>query len=340
MNGSGVIMMGTVVIVGGGSAGAPAARWLRKKIEPRHRVILVERRGVLLNRAALPLYAVGRRESGHFTRSRSLLERHGVELIAGPVTGIDPGRKVVRLGGEEGGYDLLLVAAGAELDRDRPPGMAQAGLDLQNLAAVKELRTRLPRLRDAEIAIVVASTAVRCPGGPYEYALLLEDWFSRQERRREIGITVYTPERAPLAVFGSRTSAAAADLLLERNIRLHPAVRIERIDPDGKMILTDRGGFPFDLLLYYAAAAPPAFIGESGLAGESGWMEVDRRTMALPGDDSIFAVGDVTAVRTPSGGLLPRLGAVAHLQSLVAAANMARLLKGERGNSAYSGFAG
>ncbi len=332
--------MGTVVIIGGGSAGAPAARTLKKKLGPEHRVILVEKEEKLVNRAALPLYAVGKRNEGQFSRSRSLLNRRGVELIAGEVLKIDGSKKKIYTGREEMGYDLLLIAAGAEPDGAETPGMKEAGLDLQTFAGVKKLRDALPRFQGAEIAIVAASTRIKCPAGPYEYALLLEDWFYRRERKRDLSMTLYTPEQTPLSMFGKRVSDAAAGLLLKRNIRFHPLARAGRIDAGSKTIHLGDNSFPFDLLLYYAQTAPPPFIRESGLAGDAGWLKVNPRTMALPGEDSIFAVGDVTEIRTPSGELLPKMGVVAHLQSFVAAANMAALIKGEKPGGAYSGFAG
>ncbi len=332
--------MGTVVIIGGGSAGAPAARSLKKRLGAGHRVILVEKDERLVNRAALPFYAVGKRNEGQFTRSRSLLNRHGVELIAGEVVKIDRVKKKVRTAGEEMGYDLLLIAAGAEPEGIDLPEMEEQALDMQTFAGARKLRHVLPRFRGTEIAIVAASTRIKCPGSPYEYALLLEDWFCRRERRRDVSITLYTPEPAPLSMFGKKTSDAAAGLLLKRNIRFHPGYREGGIDVGSRTISAGNNRFPFDLLLYYAPTAPPPFIRESGLAGEAGWLQVDRHTMALPEDDSIFAAGDITEIRTPSGELLPKLGAVAHLQSFTAAANMAALMKGEQPDSAYSGFAG
>lgn len=332
--------MGTVVIVGGGSAGALAARSLRKSLDPEHRVLLIEKEEILVNTAVLPLYAVGKKKRRHLSRNRSLLNRHGVELIAGQVLKIDPAGKKIYTDREEISYDLLLIAAGAELDRTHPPGMGGAGIDLQSFAGAEKIRAALPHFQGTEIAIVVVSTNVKYPGGPYEYALLLEDWFYRRERSRDISITVYTPEKAPLILFGGKTSEVTAGLLLKRNIRVHPDAHVRLVDPGRKMIFLDNDSFPFDLLLYYAAAAPPPFIRESGLAGEQGWVKVDRHTMALTEEDSIFAVGDVTEVRAPSGEPVPKMGAVAHLQSFVAAANIARLMKGEKPRSAYSGFAG
>ena len=88
-------------------------------------------------------------------------------------------------------------------------------------------------------------------------------------------------------MFGKKTSDAAAGLLLKRNIRFHPGYREGGIDVGSRTISAGNNRFPFDLLLYYAPTAPPPFIRESGLAGEAGWLQVDRHTMALPEDDSI-----------------------------------------------------
>ncbi|NLA04718.1 MAG: FAD-dependent oxidoreductase [Firmicutes bacterium] len=330
----------TIVIAGGGAAGAPAARSLRRKLGAEHRIILVEQKETLVNPALLPLYAVGKKKRRHFSRERSRMSLPGIELTAGRVLKIDPGAKKVYTGGEEIDFDLLLIATGAELDRSRPPGAAEAGIDLQSLEGAEKIYAALPYFRGTEIAIVAPSAGIKCPAGPYEYALLLENWFNRRGRSRDISITIYTSESAPLILFGERTSRALAELLLKRRIRLHPGARIRRIDGESKTIFVDRDRFSYDLLLYYAPVTPPPLVGESGLAGKGGWLRPDPRTMALPLESSIFAAGDVTAIDTPRGELLPKLGAIAHLQSLVAAANIARLVKGQKPDRAYCGFAG
>lgn len=332
--------MGNVAVIGGGSAGAPAAKLLRKKLGREHRVILIEKEERLVNNAVLPLYAVSRRGKRHLARDSALLGREGIELIPREALKIDPAAKKIFTSREEIGYDLLLIAAGAETDRSQPPGAVEAAIDLQSLDGAEKIRASLPHFQGGEVAIIVASTRIRCPAGPYEYALLLGDWFRRQERSRDVSITVYTPEQAPLIFFGKKTSEAVAGLLLDRNIAVHPGARIKEVDPRGKKIVLENESFPFDLLFHYAAAAPPQLIKESSLGNENGWLKVDQRSMALPNDDSVFAVGDVTEILTPSGELLPKLGAVAHLQSLAVAANLARLMKGEKTGGTYSGFAG
>jgi sulfide:quinone oxidoreductase len=222
--------MATVVIIGGGAAGAPAARSLSKKLHPGQRVILIEKEETVINPAVFPLYAVGKRKRGHLSRSRSRLTRRGVKLITGEVQKIDAAKKRVYIHEGEISYDLLLIAAGAVPDRSQPPGAADAAIDLQSLEGVEKLRALLPHFGGAEIAIIVPSTGIKCPAAPYEYALLLENWFQRRGRSRDISITIYTPEEAPLSLFGKRVSETVAGLLLKRRIRVHPAARISKID--------------------------------------------------------------------------------------------------------------
>ncbi|HHW73805.1 MAG TPA: FAD-dependent oxidoreductase [Firmicutes bacterium] len=332
--------MATVVIIGGGAAGAPAARSLSKKLHPGQRVILIEKEETVINPAVFPLYAVGKRKRGHLSRSRSRLTRRGVKLITGEVQKIDAAKKRVYIHEGEISYDLLLIAAGAVPDRSQPPGAADAAIDLQSLEGVEKLRALLPHFGGAEIAIIVPSTGIKCPAAPYEYALLLENWFQRRGRSRDISITIYTPEEAPLSLFGKRVSETVAGLLLKRRIRVHPAARISKIDGAEKTAVLDGNRFPFDLLLFYAPVMAPPFIEKSGLGDEEGWVRTDPGTMALPGEDSIFAAGDITRIETPSGAPLPKLGAIAHLQSFVAAGNIARLIRGRRPGRTYSGFTG
>jgi sulfide:quinone oxidoreductase len=86
----------------------------------------------------------------------------------------------------------------------------------------------------------------------------------------------------------------------------------------------------------------PALVRDAGLASETGWIPVDRQTLATS-HDGVFAIGDVTTVPIPGRWkpdvplMLPKAGVFAHAQALVVAS---RIAAGGGGAAATATFGG
>jgi sulfide:quinone oxidoreductase len=91
-----------------------------------------------------------------------------------------------------------------------------------------------------------------------------------------------------------------------------------------------------------AKTLSPALIREAGLAGESGWIPVDRQTLATS-HDRVLAIGDVTAVPIPGRWkpdvplMLPKAGVFAHAQALVVADRIAAAIRGAASTTKFCG---
>jgi sulfide:quinone oxidoreductase len=74
-------------------------------------------------------------------------------------------------------------------------------------------------------------------------------------------------------------------------------------------------------------------VREAGLAGESGWIPVDRETLATR-HEGVYAIGDITTVPVPGRWkpdvplMLPKAGVFAHAQALVVAHRIAAEIRG------------
>src|SRR3954463_12919278 len=111
-----------VVIVGGGFAGLNAARALRRAAV---KITLIDRRNFHLFQPLLYQVATGGLSPANIAAPlRTLFKRRGnVEVLLGEVTGIDAGRKIIRVapppdapassGENEIAYDTLVLAAGS-----------------------------------------------------------------------------------------------------------------------------------------------------------------------------------------------------------------------------------
>jgi sulfide:quinone oxidoreductase len=77
-------------------------------------------------------------------------------------------------------------------------------------------------------------------------------------------------------------------------------------------------------------------VRESKLAGDAGWIPVDRATLETrhPG---VYAIGDVTTITLANGKPLPRAGVFAHGEGLVVARRIAATLAGRPAADAFDG---
>jgi sulfide:quinone oxidoreductase len=98
----------------------------------------------------------------------------------------------------------------------------------------------------------------------------------------------------------------------------------------------------YDLLVAIPPHRAPALVREAGLAGVTGWVDVDRETLATS-HDRVFAIGDVAAVSLPGRWkpdmplMLPKAGVFAHAQGLVVAGRIADLIHGRAPTAAFAG---
>ncbi len=112
----------------------------------------------------------------------------------------------------------------------------------------------------------------------------------------------------------------------------HLTVRAER----GVVHFSSGTGASFDLLGYVPPHRPPLAVRESALAGEGGWVTVDRATMATA-FPNVFAIGDVTSIPLAMGKPLPRAGVFAHAQAEAVVKTIGRALTGRGKDGTFDG---
>jgi sulfide:quinone oxidoreductase len=141
-----------------------------------------------------------------------------------------------------------------------------------------------------------------------------------------------------MPVAGPVMGAAVVSLLDAKGIRFHPGSRTEHFDPDGGAVVLDDGSrVGYDLLAGVAPHRAPAAVRESALAGDTGWIAVDRETLETS-HERVHAIGDVTTITLANGKPLPRAGVFAHREALVVAHRIAATLAGHRAADAFDGL--
>jgi sulfide:quinone oxidoreductase len=285
-----------VLVAGGGVAGMEAILTLRELAGERVQITLLAPETAFTYRpmaVAVPFARgrVQRLELADFARET------GACLVRGSLAAVEP-REARTSAGVPLANDALLVAVGAWSEP------AMAGVTTWTPTLDQEVMGGL--LADIEegytkrVAFVVPEGA-GWPLPAYELALMTA-WDARDMGQDDVEITIYTPEDAPMAMFGAHASAS-----LQRDL-----------DEVGVAVRTGwRGDQPLEgraIALPRAAARPVAGLPRD----EHGFVPVDAhgRVAGLYG---VWAAGDCTVFPIKQGGLAAQQADVA-AQSIAALA--------------------
>jgi sulfide:quinone oxidoreductase len=325
----------TILILGGGIGGVVAANRLRKRLDRRHRIVLVDREPSFSLAASFLWVMTGDRQPHQITRPRARLERRGIEVVHGTVERIDPVRREAVVEGRVLHGDHLVVALGAEFTLDAVPGLEAAGHTFCTLDGAVQLRDALETVRAGRIVVLTAAPAYKCPAAPYEAAMLIDGMLRRRGLGSAVEIALHSAEPGPMGVAGPEATQAVRTMVEQKGIAYRPGHQIARAETR-RVHFTDGEAVDFDLLVYVPPIRPPAALASSGLVDESGWVKVDRHTLEtrFPG---VYAVGDVTLIPLAMGKPLPRAGVFAHGQAEVVARNIARTIAGQAPSERYDG---
>jgi sulfide:quinone oxidoreductase len=325
------------LVLGAGLGGTVAAQTLRRLLPRSDRVVLVEREERHVFPPSLLWLMVGERSAEAISRQVAHAGRAGLELVRGEVMAVDPAARTVRVGEQTLSGDAIVVALGAEYAPQAIPGLAEAGLCVYTLAGATAIREALERFEHGRLAVLTATPAYKCPAAPYEAALLVDDFLRKRGRRDKVTMDFYAAEPGPMMVAGPTVSAGVRAMVEAHGIGYHPERQVKAVDPSARQLEFANGASAeFDLLLYVPPHRAPDAVREAGLTNESGWIPVDRHTLAtkVPG---VYAIGDITVIPLKMGRPLPKAGVFAHGQAEVVAHNIAHEWTGKREPRRFEG---
>jgi sulfide:quinone oxidoreductase len=327
----------TILILGGGVGGLVAAHALRAALPDEHRVVLVERDAAFVFAPSLLWLMTGDRTAAQISRPLARVEKKGIELVRGEIQKIDVEGRSAVVDGRTLVGDYLVIALGAELAPETIPGLAEAGHNFYSFAGAESLRDALASFTGGRLVVLTAAPAYKCPAAPYEAAMLLESHCRKRKIRDRTQVDLFAAEPGPMGVAGPDVSKGVRQMVEAKGIGYHPEHQIAAVDPAARR-LTFKNGVEasYDLLAYVPPHRAPRVVREAGLAGESGWIAVDRHTMATT-HERVFAIGDVVGIPLSLGKPLPKAGVFAHAEAEAVAHNIARAITGKGKSASFNG---
>ncbi|UJH92972.1 hypothetical protein LZ575_11180 [Antarcticibacterium sp. 1MA-6-2] len=92
--------------------------------------------------------------------------------------------------------------------------------------------------------------------------------------------------------------------------------------------------YAYDLLAYTPLHQLPGVVKNSELAENTGWVDVDNKTLETK-FENVYAIGDVTHLKTDIGAVLPKIGVFARQQAAVVAHNIGRKLANQKPDQTF-----
>ncbi len=327
--------MKRVLILGGGFGGIATAHRLKQKLGNSVEVILVDRR---------PYFMVGFRKSWALVGASQLdagqkpidsLSRIGVDVRRATIEVIQPQEKSATVDGERIQADALVVALGAELNPSAVPGFAEHAYNVYDPDDIPRAEKALNEFKGGRLVIGIFGAPYKCPPAPLEIAMLIHDKFKKSGV--EASIEVFTPQPVTLPILSQASCDVVDGRLSEIGIQTyghHKALSIEANE-----VVFEKRRIGFDLLLGVPPHRAPAVVRESGLVGESGWVEINPQTCATS-FEGVYAIGDSTQIVLANKKTLPKAGLFAELMGETVAERLADEFSGKEPTAQFSGEGG
>ncbi len=238
--------------------------------------------------------------------------------------------EVVTDGKEPVSYDYLVVAAGIKLDWDRVKGLRDAlgknGVSSNySFDTVEKTWDFIQATKSGNALFTFPSTPIKCAGAPQKIMYLAEEHWRKVGVRPQVDVTYMC---AGAAIFGvPKYRKALEKIVEERDIRCEFKQDLVEIRADAKEAVFrhlesgEETVKSYEMIHVTPHQCAPDFISESALAGEGGWVEVDKHTTQHTRFSNVFSLGDCSSLPTSKTGAAIRKQAPVLVENLLAVRN-------------------
>jgi len=322
-----------VVVVGGGTGGATAAKYIRladSSIE----VTLIE-----ANKDYYTCYLSNEVLSGDRTMDSikfgyAGLEKHGIKVVFDTVTGIDAAaKKVSTKGGETFAYDRCVVAPGVDFKWDAIEGYdAAVAEEIPHAwkagSQTETLRKQLEAMNDGGTVVITApANPFRCPPGPYERASQIAHYLTQHKPKSKVLILdskqKFSKQKLFIQGWEKLYGYGTDNSMIEW--RPGPDATVTEVNAADKIAITDFGD---EIKADVLNIIPPQKAGEiaisAGLTDDAGWCPINLHTFESTIHPNIHVIGDASMAKG-----MPKSGYAANSEAKVCAASVVAMLKGD-----------
>ncbi|MDB5650450.1 MAG: cytochrome [Hyphomicrobiales bacterium] len=316
----------SVVVIGGGFAGATCARSLHRAGV---KVTLVEAQATYISCPFSNGVLAGLRELKDQSFTYDALSAEGIAIARQSATAIDrEGRRVTLADGAVLPYDRLVLAPGIDVLFDALPGYNAAAAEIMPHAwkagpQTTLLRRQLEAMEDGGTVIISApANPFRCPPGPYERASLIAYYLKTKKPRSKLLILDAKDTFSKQGLFTAGWKELYGDMV--EWVGLSAGGKVTEIQPDSKTFVTEFGSHRADV----GNVIPPQRAGriavDSGIADQTGWCPIDPVTFEARAQTGIHVIGDAAI----AGGM-PKSAFAANAQAKACAQAIVLLLRGQ-----------
>ena len=330
--------MKKLLILGSGTGGTIIANGMRKKLRSSEwDITIIDKNldhiyqpGLLF----LPFALYGYKDESAVKKEKKKFIPSGVNFIQAEIKKINHKQKTVEtsLGNQD--YDFLVIALGCDVHPEEIEGMTNAlgsGANMfYTLDSAMQLQKDLAKMEKGRLIMNIAELPYKCPVAPLEFVYLADYYFNLKGIRDKIEIALVTPMEG--AFSKPIASKILGETMTQKNIKVIPKFTIASVDNKKKTIASyEKHEEPYDLLVSIPPNRGSDMVDDSELGNGSGYVDVDPHTLKSKKADFIYALGDVTDVKTS------KAGSVTHFMADVVMDNLMREIKGKEIKDEFDG---
>jgi NADPH-dependent 2,4-dienoyl-CoA reductase/sulfur reductase-like enzyme len=322
---------GRVVVVGGGFAGASAARAL-KKLNANLTVTLVEPNATFTACPFSNLVIGGLRTLQQQEFRYDRVAASGITVARSAATAVDGATRSVTLAdGNKLSYERLVMTPGIDIRWDgQPGGMAGYGEQAAERmphawragAQTALLRRQLEAMPDGGLVVMSApANPFRCPPGPYERASLIANYLKQRK------------PKSKLLLLDAKDAFSKQRLFTDAWAKLYPGIvewvglskggKVNSVDAATLTLVTDFGQHKAAVANIVPPQKAGAIAAQAGVANQTGWCPVSPETFESTLVPGIHVIGDAAIM-----GAMPKSAFAANSQAKALAATIVEQLAG------------
>lgn len=320
---------GRVVVIGGGFAGATAARTL-KALEPKLTVTLVEPNPIYTSCPFSNSVLANLREIDQQQFRYDGIKRAGITVAETSATAVNVDAKAVTLAdGNRLSYDRLVMSPGIDFNWTAIPGYDEAAAQKMPHAwkagaQTVLLRQQLQSMQDGGLVVMSApANPFRCPPGPYERASLIAYW-----------LKIWKP-KSKLLLLDAKDAFSKQRLFQNGWAELYPGMiewvplsqggKVTSVDPATLALVTEFGSHKAAVANVIPPQRAGAIAAQAGVADRTGWCPVEPVAFESTLRPGIHVLGDAAIM-----GGMPKSAFAANAQAKVCAVAIVELLAGRK----------